>query len=142
MHWELNDINDLYAKLRVLDVIKDMNIKVFDLMSRTNETRQVSWHQTSTCKYRLDTSICNNKQRWNNSKYRYDCKELIDKGKQDDGFIWDPSLCECECDKSYSVGKYSDYSNWNCRKRLIDKLAEECSEDINGNDMISNNDFK
>ena len=39
-----NDINDLYAKLRVLDVIKDMNIKVFDLMSRTNETRQVSWH--------------------------------------------------------------------------------------------------
>ena len=35
-----NDINDPYAQLRVPDVAKDMNIKVFNLMSRTNETRR------------------------------------------------------------------------------------------------------
>ena len=36
-----NNINDPSAKLCVPDVVKDMNIKVFNLMSRTNETRHV-----------------------------------------------------------------------------------------------------
>ena len=34
-----NNINNLYAKICVPDVIKDLNVKVFNLMSRTNETR-------------------------------------------------------------------------------------------------------
>ena len=34
-----NTINDLYAKLCVPDTIKSINVKVFNLMSRTNETR-------------------------------------------------------------------------------------------------------
>ena len=36
-----NNINDPYAKLCVPDVVKNINIKVFNLMSRTNETRHV-----------------------------------------------------------------------------------------------------
>ena len=36
-----NNINDLYAKFCVPDFVKNMNIKVFNLMSRTNETRHV-----------------------------------------------------------------------------------------------------
>ena len=34
-----NNINNPYAKICVPDVIKDLNVKVFNLMSRTNETR-------------------------------------------------------------------------------------------------------
>ena len=34
-----NNINDPYAKLYVLDIIKNINVKVFNLMSRTNKTR-------------------------------------------------------------------------------------------------------
>ena len=34
-----NNINDPYAKICVPDVVKDLNVKVFNLMSRTNETR-------------------------------------------------------------------------------------------------------
>ena len=34
-----NSINDPYAKLCVPDTIKNINVKVFNLMSRTNETR-------------------------------------------------------------------------------------------------------
>ena len=41
-----------------------------------------------------------------------------------------PSNCVCECNKSYDVGEYLDYENCKCRKRLIDKLVEECSENI------------
>ena len=29
----------------------------------------------------------------------------------DKGFIWNPSNCECECDKSCDVGEYLDYEN-------------------------------
>ena len=36
-----NNINDPYAKLYVADVVKYINVKVFNLMSRTNETRQI-----------------------------------------------------------------------------------------------------
>ena len=32
-------------------------------MSRTNETRHIEWRKTCKCKYRLDASTCNNKQR-------------------------------------------------------------------------------
>ena len=33
------NINNPYAKICVLDVTKNLNVKVFNLMSRTNETR-------------------------------------------------------------------------------------------------------
>ena len=36
-----NDINDPYAKMCVPDVIKNLNVKVFDIISRTNETRHI-----------------------------------------------------------------------------------------------------
>ena len=64
-----------------------MNVKVFNLMSRTNETRHIKWHETCKCKCRLDASVCDRKQRWNNNKCRCECKELIDNGICDKGFI-------------------------------------------------------
>ena len=121
-----DNIHDPYAKLCVPNVIKKTNIKVFNLMSRTNETKYIEWYETCIYKCRLDASVCNNKQRQSNDKYRCECKELIDKGICDKGFIWNPSHCECECDKSCDVGEYLKFKN--CRKRLIDKLVEECIE--------------
>ena len=56
-----NNINDPHAKLSNHDVAKGMNIKVFSLMSRTNEARLASWHENCTCKCRLDASVCDNK---------------------------------------------------------------------------------
>ena len=58
-----NNINDPYATMCVPDVVKNLNVKVLNLMSRTNETRHIAWHETRKCKYRLDASVCNNKQR-------------------------------------------------------------------------------
>ena len=57
-----NNINYPYAKLCVPDVVKNMNVKVSNLMSRNNETRHIKWHETCKCKCRLDTSVCNSKQ--------------------------------------------------------------------------------
>ena len=140
-----NNINGPYAKLCVPDVVKNINVKVFNLMSRDNETRHIGWHKTFKCKCRLDASVCNNKQRWNKGKCICECKELIGKGICDKGFIWNPSNCECEYDKSCDVGECLDYENCKCRKKLVDKLVEECSENFDGNEMIYNgtlNDYE
>ena len=56
-----NNINNPYAKICVPDVIKDLNFKVFNLMSRTNETRFIKWHEKCKCKCRLDAIVFNNK---------------------------------------------------------------------------------
>ena len=79
-------------------------------MSRTNETRHIKWQETCKSKCRLDASVCN-KQQWNNDKCQCECKELIDKGICDKGYIWNPSNCKCQCDKSCDFGEYLDYEN-------------------------------
>ena len=69
-----NNINDTYAKLCVPDVVKNLNIKFFNLMSRTNETREIKWHEMCNCKCRLNASVCNNKQGSDEDKYVCECK--------------------------------------------------------------------
>ena len=102
-------------------------------MSRTNETKHIEWNETCKCKCILDASVSDNKQRWNEDKYRCEYKELTDKGIYDKGFIWNPS--NSECDKSCDVGEYLGYKNCKYTKRLIDKLVEKCSENFDGNEM-------
>ena len=63
-----NNINDPHAKICVTDVAKDLNVKLFNLMSRTNESRHIKWHETCSCICRLDAIVCNNKQCWDNDK--------------------------------------------------------------------------
>ena len=65
-----NDISKYYSKLYVLDVFKDIIMKVLSMMPRTNETRYISWHKTCAFKCGIDSSVCNDRQRWNN----YICK--------------------------------------------------------------------
>ena len=55
---------------------------------------------------------------------------MIDKGSCDKGFIWNPSNCEYEYDKSCDAGEFLEYSNCKCRKKLVHKLVEECTENI------------
>ena len=125
-----NNINNPYAKICVPDTVKDLNVKVFNLLSRTNETRHIKQHETCKCIRRLNAIVCNTKQRWNNDKCGCECKELIDKGVCDKGYAWNRSNCKCECDKSCDIGEYLDYENCKCRKRLVDKLVDECNENI------------
>ena len=69
------------------DIVKNLRIKVFNLMSRTNETRHIERHETCSCKCRLDASVCNNKKCWYDDKCRCKCKELIDKGVCHNRFV-------------------------------------------------------
>ena len=78
----------------------------------------------------LGLNVCNNKQRWNKDKCRCECEELVDKGVCNKEFIWNPGNCEWECDKACDIGEYLDYENCKCRKKLVDKLVDECTETV------------
>ena len=80
----------------VPNVVKSINVKGFNLVSKTNETRHIEWDEACRCKCRLNASVCNNKQHWNKDKCRCECKELINVG-----FTRKPSNCVCECDKPW-----------------------------------------
>ena len=122
-------INDPYAKLCIPNIIKNINVKVLNLMQRINETRNVIWHETCKCVCRLISAVCNTKQVWNEDKCRCECREdLIDNGICDKGYIWNPSNCGCECDKSCGMGQYLDYKNCMCRNSIVVKLVEECTK--------------
>ena len=71
-----NNINNPYAKICVSDTVKDLNVRAFNLMSRTN-------------------------------------------------------------DKSCSIGEYLDYSSCKCKKKLVDPLLEESTENINETKLVN-----
>ena len=105
-----------------------MNVKVFYLLARVNETRKVVWHETCKCVCRLASAICIYRQEWNENKCRCECKEdLVSKLACDKGYMWNPSTCSCECDRYCETGQYLDYKNSVCRKKIIDDLIEQCT---------------
>ena len=72
-----------------------MNVKVFNLLPYSNQTKHIEWHEICKCKCRSNSSVCNNKQRWNEDKYRCECREeLSDNERCDKGCIWNPSNCK------------------------------------------------
>ena len=62
-------------------------------------------------------------------------RELINKRICNRSFNWNPKNSECECNKSCDVWKYLDYKNCKCRKSLVDKPVEKCSESIDDNNV-------
>ena len=83
-----SNINDPYAKLCVPDIIKNINVKVFNLMSIINETIQIICHET--CKFicRFTSAVCNSGQVWNKGKCSCECKDdLVNKMVCDKGYI-------------------------------------------------------
>ena len=54
----------------------------------------------------------------------------------DKGSIWNPSNCKRECDKSCDVGEYLDYENCKCREKLVDKLVEKSTKNIEETQLV------
>ena len=74
-----SNINDPSAKLCILCVVRNIDVKVFNLMSWSNQTGHIEWHKTCKCKCRSNSSVCNNKQRWKEDKCRCECREFVGK---------------------------------------------------------------
>ena len=57
-----NMLDDPMAKLCVPNIIKRVNMKVYNFLMRLNETRNVLWHKSCKCVCQLNSSVCNSKQ--------------------------------------------------------------------------------
>ena len=133
-----NTFNNPMEKLCVPNVIKRVNMQVYNFLTMLNETRNVLWHESCKCIFKLHSSVCNNKQIWNGDTWRCDCNEdfvgIINCTK---GYTWNPSTCKCQCDMC-KPGQYLDHKNCICKSELIGRVIEECTSVINKT-MINNN---
>ena len=68
-------INNPMAKLCVPNIIKRINMKVYNFLIRVNENRSVLWHKSCKCVCKLNSSVCNNKQIWNSDTCKCDCNK-------------------------------------------------------------------
>ena len=128
------------AKLCVPNVIKRINMKVYNFLMRLNENRNVLWHESCKCVCRLNSSVCNNKLTWNSDTCRCDCNEdfagIINCSKR---YMWNSSTCACECDMWCKPGQYLDHKNCVCKNKLIGRVIAECTSVIIET-MINNKD--
>ena len=70
-----NTLDNPMSKICVPKIIKNVNMQVYNFLMRLNETRNVFWHEICKCVCKLSSSVCNNKQIWNDDTCRCDCNE-------------------------------------------------------------------
>ena len=135
-----NTLDNSMSKICVPKIVKNVNMQVYNFLMRLNETRNVLWHESCKCVCKLNSSVCNNKQIWNDDTCRCDCNEdfagIINCAK---GYMWNPSNCECQYDKWCKQGQNLDHKNCICKNKLIGRVIEECTSVINET-MINNKD--
>ena len=135
-----NTLDNPMSKLCVPKIVKNVNMQVYSFLMRLNETRNVLWHESSKCVCKLNSSVCNNKQIWNDDTCRCDCNEdvagILNCAKR---YMWNPSTCESQCNIWCKQGQYLDHKNCVCKNKLIGRLIEECTSVINET-VINNKD--
>ena len=47
-----------------------------------------------------------------------------------DDYMWNPSTCDCECNKACKIDEYIDNRNCSCKKRLNGKSVFVCEVEI------------
>ena len=135
-----NTLDNPMSKICVPNIIKNVNMKVYNFLMILNETRNVLWHESCKCACRLNSSACNSKQIWNSDTRKCNCNEdfagIINCTK---GCTWNPSTCECQCDTWCKPSQYLDHKNCVCKNKLIGRIIGECTSAINET-MMNNRD--
>ena len=117
-----NAVDDLSAKIYVPNKTKDVNLKVFNMITRINEPKTLVKDISCDCRCNFNRTTCNSVQKWNNDKCQYDCKKYR-KCKNEDS--WNPSTWICQNDQYL--------------KSIVDTLLIVCHESINATDSVSTN---
>ena len=105
---------------------EDLNLSVFNIITRINESKTLTKHISCECKCKFDGRNCNSDQWWNNDKCRCECKKRHVCEKD---YVWNPATCNCENGKY--LASIMDDSAITCDK-IIESYQEETT-------TISNN---
>ena len=80
-------------KICVSNKTDDLNLSVFNIITRINESKTLTKHISCECKCKFDGRKCNSNQKWNNGKCRCKCKKHHFCEKD---FVWNPATCSCK----------------------------------------------
>ena len=58
-----NNIMNPYSRSCVPDIVKNVTVKIFDLITLKNKTKQIIIHESCKWVFRLDPIVCNNIQK-------------------------------------------------------------------------------
>ena len=106
--------NVLSPKLCVSKERKDINIKVFNMITNKNGAITMAKHISCDYECKFNSTTCNSDQKWNNKTCQCKYKNYR-KCKKD--YSWSPSICSCENSK-YLKG-VGDTSAIACSKIML-----------------------
>ena len=69
-----NTLNDPSDKICAENKIEDVNLSVFNMTTRKNESKTLAKHASFDCKCKFDGRKRKLKQKWNNDKCWFECK--------------------------------------------------------------------
>ena len=117
-----NPVDDLSAKICVSSKIKDINVKVFNMITNKNEAKAMVKHILCDCKCKFNSKTCNSKQKRKNETGQWECKNYRTCKKDNS---WNPGTSVCD------NGKYL--------KSTADDSKVVCDEIIYIMDIVSIN---
>ena len=76
-------------------------------MTGVIETRFFVRNEWCGCKYGLNENVCNWKRpKWNYNECWCDCKELDDWDSCENGYMWNRSACDYDCNKACKIDEF------------------------------------
>ena len=126
-----NTIDDPYGKTCFANDIENIGLKIFYLLLQNNETINIQKHKSCECKCKLNKGVSNIKEISNKDTCQWECKKIDTKEVCDSRFIWNPSVCICECNKYCDIYEYLDHKNCICIRKMAESLTEKCEKNIN-----------
>ena len=97
-----NFVYGLSMKVCAPSQIKDVNVKVFNAITRMYEAKALVKHISCNCKCKFSGTTCNSNQKWNNYTCQFKCKKYLTFKKN---YSWNPSTCICENNKYLQSAK-------------------------------------
>ena len=96
-----NALNDLSKKVYVPNAIEDLNLNVFNIITRINESKTLTKHIPCKCKFRFDGRKCNSDQKGNNDKRQCKWKNVKEHHVCKKDCVWNPVACSWNNDKYF-----------------------------------------
>ena len=118
---------------------KDINFKVFNLISNKNEAKAIAKHISCDCKWKFNSKTCNSNRKWNNKRFQCDCKNYHKSKKH---YNWNLSTCTCE-NRKY-LRNIADNSVIACDEiiHVMDILLTKMANTIGRSTVSINSDSK
>ena len=76
-----DSIDDLSWKICFPNKAKSLNVKVFNMITKINETKTFIKHISCNYKFKFDNATCNLNQKWNNETCQYEYNNLVNAQK-------------------------------------------------------------